>query len=62
MSPTDECVDAPAPAVAAFERVQLAHCIGGRVASSFHGAVRSTLDVDLLCELPEDRITDSLAV
>ena len=27
------------------------------MASSFHGAVRSTMDVDLICELTEDQIT-----
>ena len=30
--------------------------IGGSVASSFHGAVRSTMDVDLVCELTEEDV------
>jgi hypothetical protein len=60
VSPTNDLVDALAPVVAALEHVQLAHCIGGSVASSFHGAARSTMDVNLLCEMPEDRITEFL--
>lgn len=57
MSQADDLVDALAPVVAAFEQLQLAHCVGGSVASSFHGAARSTMDVDLLCELTDDRIS-----
>ena len=33
------------------------HDIGGSVASSFHGATRSTMDVDLVCELTENKVT-----
>ncbi len=29
--------------------------MGGSIASSFHGAIRSTADVDLICDLREDQ-------
>lgn len=51
MSQTDDLVAALAPVIAAFDSVGIAYCIGGSVASSFHGAARSTMDVDLLCDM-----------
>lgn len=57
MSQPSELVEALSPIVLAFRRLNVRHYIGGSIASSFHGAVRSTLDVDLVCELTEDKIT-----
>lgn len=34
-----------------FDSLQIKYFIGGSVASSFHGAMRSTMDVDILAEL-----------
>lgn len=60
MNLTDDLVAALAPVIAAFESVGIPHCIGGSVASSFHGAARSTMDVDLLCEITVDVIPQFL--
>ncbi|MHB0958869.1 MAG: hypothetical protein ACYC0X_15005 [Pirellulaceae bacterium] len=56
MSDTDDLVDALSPVVAAFHRLGIPHYVAGSVASSFHGATRTTMDVDVVCELSEDRI------
>lgn len=60
MSEQDDLVDALTPVVSAFNKLGVPHCVGGSIASAFHGAVRSTMDVDLLCELQEDQIADFL--
>ncbi len=57
MSETDDLVAALAPVVAAFRDLEIHHYVGGSVASSFHGATRSTMDVDVICELNEDQIS-----
>lgn len=56
MSELDDLVAALAPVVAAFRRLKIRHYVGGSVASSFHGAARSTMDVDLICEFSADQI------
>ncbi|MDA0284105.1 MAG: hypothetical protein O3B86_12210 [Planctomycetota bacterium] len=56
MSELDDLVAALAPVVAAFRQLNVRHYVGGSVASSFHGAARSTMDVDLVCELTTDQI------
>lgn len=61
MSETDELIDALTPVVAAFGALGIRHFIGGSVASSFHGATRSTMDVDVVCELTEDKISAFIA-
>ena len=53
LSETQDLVDALAPVVTTLEKLGIRYFIGGSVASSFHGAVRSTMDVDLVCELTE---------
>jgi hypothetical protein len=53
---TDDLVDALGPVVAALKTLGVSHYVGGSVASSFHGATRSTMDVDLVCELKDDHI------
>lgn len=57
MSETDDLVDALSPVVAAFRTLDIRHFVGGSVASSFHGATRTTMDVDVVCELTEDKIS-----
>jgi hypothetical protein len=44
------------PVVAAFRDLKIRHYVGGSVASSFHGAARSTMDVDIVCELTAEQI------
>lgn len=61
MNESDDLVDALAPVVAAFQTLRIRHYVGGSVASSFHGAARSTLDVDLVCEMTKDQIPKFLA-
>jgi hypothetical protein len=53
---TDYLVDALTPVVAAFRQLGIRHYVGGSVASSFHGATRTTMDVDLVCELEEKHV------
>lgn len=57
MSETDDLVDALKPVVDAFCALGIRHFVGGSVASSFHGATRTTMDVDVVCELTEDKIS-----
>ncbi len=47
----DDLVDALTPVVQAFRTLQIRHFVGGSVASSFHGASRTTMDVDVVCEM-----------
>lgn len=58
MSELDDLIAALSPVVTALRDLQIRHYIGGSVASSFHGAARSTMDVDLVCELPANRIPE----
>lgn len=56
MNETDDLIAALRPVAEAFGALGVRFYVGGSVASSFHGAVRSTMDVDLVCELDADRI------
>jgi hypothetical protein len=60
VSDTDDLVAALAPVSTAFRRLGVAHYVGGSVASTFHGAIRSTMDVDLVCDLPADKVDEFL--
>lgn len=60
MRDSDDLIDALAPVVAAFRQLGIRHYVGGSIASSFHGAARSTMDVDLVAELREGHISDFL--
>ena len=51
MSQDDEIVTTLMPVIAAFNRLQVAYYVGGSVASSYHGAVRSTMDIDIVSDL-----------
>lgn len=56
MNDSDDLIDALAPVVAALQQLEIRHFVGGSIASSFHGATRSTMDVDLIAELREEQI------
>lgn len=56
MNETDDLVDALAPVVSALQKLEIRHYVAGSVASSFHGAARSTMDVDLVAEMTEDAV------
>ena len=56
MSDTDDLVDALTPVIVALRTLGIRHYVGGSVASSFHGAIRTTMDVDVICELTEEDI------
>lgn len=45
------------PIIAAFERLNIPYYIGGSVASSAHGILRSTLDVDLVADVKPQHVT-----
>lgn len=60
MTANDDIAAALTPVVAAFESLKVRHYVGGSVASSFHGATRTTMDVDLVCELNAGQITEFL--
>lgn len=61
MSDADDLVAALTPVVAALTRIGVRHYIGGSVASTMHGAIRSTMDVDLVCDLRADQVDTFLA-
>ncbi|MCA9266265.1 MAG: hypothetical protein KDA60_20535 [Planctomycetales bacterium] len=56
LSNTDDLVDALSPVVAVLRDLGIRHYVGGSIASAFHGATRATMDVDLVCELTDDRV------
>ncbi len=62
MSNQSEFVAALQPVVAAMNSLQIRHYVGGSVASSYHGAVRSTMDIDLVCDMQEDQIPAFLSL
>jgi hypothetical protein len=53
MASPSELVQALVPVVDQLDLLGVRYCIGGSVASSVHGAARSTLDVDVGAELDE---------
>ncbi len=61
MSEADDILAALAPVVAAFDGLGVRHYIGGSVASTMHGAIRSTMDVDVVCDLRADQVEAFLA-
>ena len=63
MADVTEMIQSLRPVVTELERLGVRYCIGGSVASSLHGASRSTMDVDLAAELDETtalRLTETL--
>ena len=61
MNELDDLGAALAPVVAAFRQLKIRHYVGGSVASSLHGAARSTMDVDLVCEFTVDQVKSFVA-
>lgn len=55
MTQIDDLIDALEPVVQVFRELGIRHFIGGSIASSFHGATRSTMDVDVVCDLTESQ-------
>ena len=41
-----------------LDRLSISYAIGGSFASSFHGIARATQDIDLVVELPANRVND----
>ncbi len=56
MTQPDDLIDALEPVVQVFRDLGIRHFIGGSIASSFHGATRSTMDVDVVCDLTESQV------
>lgn len=61
MNKSDDLVEALAPVIKTLERTGTPYYVGGSVASSYHGAARSTMDVDLVAELRPEQISDFIA-
>ena len=57
---TGDVVQALTPMVQALERLGVEYVVGGSVATSAYGIPRATLDVDIVCDLPQGAI-DPLA-
>lgn len=53
MAEPSDLIRALHPVLAELDRLGVRYCVGGSIASSVHGAARSTLDVDLAAELDE---------
>lgn len=60
MSDYDDLVAALSPVSAAFTKLGIRHYVGGSVASSFHGASRSTMDVDLVADMTDADVSEFL--
>lgn len=58
---TSEIVRAARPVVEALTALGVAYRVGGSVASSALGVPRSTLDVDIVCTIDEQHVTDFVA-
>lgn len=57
----DDLVLALGPVVQTLRSLNVPFYVGGSVASSYHGAVRSTMDVDLVCELTDGQVVELLS-
>ncbi len=60
VSDYNDLVAALAPVSAALSKLGIRHYVGGSVASSFHGATRSTMDVDLVADMAEKHVPEFL--
>ena len=58
MNDPDDLLLALKSVAEAFAHLGTRYYVGGSIASSFHGAMRSTMDVDLLCELDESHVEE----
>lgn len=53
MPDVDDAIRALRPVVQELEKLGVRYCVGGSIASSFHGSSRATNDVDLSTEIDE---------
>lgn len=60
MSDYDDLVAALSPVSAALTKLGIRHYVSGSVASSFHGASRSTMDVDLIADMTDSHVSEFL--
>jgi hypothetical protein len=60
VSDYDDLVAALSPVSAALAKLGIRHYVGGSVASSFHGASRSTMDVDLVANMTDGHVPEFL--
>lgn len=60
MNDYDDLVAALLPVSAALNQLGIRHYVGGSVASSFHGASRSTMDVDLVADMTDSAVSEFL--
>lgn len=60
MSEYDDLVAALSPVSAALTKLGIRHYVGGSVASSFHGASRSTMDVDIVADMADSAVSEFL--
>ena len=51
MNPIDDLTLAVTPVKKVFEAMRIPYFVGGSVASSYHGATRSTIDINLVDDL-----------
>ena len=61
MSDEDDLIAALRPVAATLWQLGVDFYIGGSVASTYHGAIRSTMDVDLICTLQSDQVAAFVA-
>lgn len=61
MNEEDDLIAALRPVAVSFSRLGVDFYVGGSVASTYHGAIRSTMDVDLVCNLRSDQIDPFVA-
>lgn len=55
--PNGDVAEALRPVAKAFAHLGVPFYVGGCVASSFHGAMRSTMDVDLVADLSDAQVS-----
>ncbi len=60
MSEYDDLVAALSPVSVALTKLGIRHYVGGSVASSFHGASRSTMDVDIVADMTDASVSEFL--
>lgn len=56
----DDVVSALRPVTEALDRLEIRYYVGGSVASAFHGAMRSTMDVDIVADIDDQDVTPLL--
>ena len=61
MDSIEDLVSALQAVRATFDSLQIRYFVGGSVASSFHGAMRSTMDVNIVADLSPAHVRPILA-